>query len=129
MSDPISDMLTRIRNASSAGHEMVEMPHSRMKDELTRILKREGFIVDFAVDGGKKKVLRIYLKYDGEHKPVIKGIKRESLPGLRKFVKHDAIPRVLGGLGTVVLSTSRGLMTGKDARGERIGGELVCSIW
>ena len=128
-SDPIADMLTRIRNAYGAGHEVVDMPHSRLKGEVARILKKEGFLTDYAVEGGAKKSLRLYLKYAGEHEPVIRGVKRESRPGLRRYVNAADVPRVLGGLGVAILSTSTGVMTDKDARAKHVGGELLCSVW
>lgn len=129
LTDPIADMLTRIRNAHRAGMESTELPHSRLKGEVARILKKEGFVSDYAVEGGVKKVLRVYLKYTRKHESVIRGMKRESRPGLRRYVSNDQIPRVLGGLGTTILSTSKGVMTGKEAKKQGIGGEVVCSIW
>jgi len=129
MTDPISDMLTRIRNGLRAGHKVVDIPHSRMKAEIARVMKREGYIADFVVEGGLKKVLRIYLKYIAEKEPVIRGLQRESRPGLRSFVSADRVPRVLGGLGVTVMSTSSGVMTGREAREKHIGGEVLCSVW
>ncbi len=128
-SDPIADMLTRIRNAQRAGLEEVEMPSSRLKAEVARIFKEEGYVVDFEVEGGVKKTLRIELKYTDDAEPVIRGILRESKPGLRRFCGYKDVPRVLGGLGTSVLSTSQGIMSARDARRRKLGGELVCSIW
>lgn len=127
--DPIADMLTRIRNAHMAGREMVESAHSKLKSDLLRVLKREGYILDFAVDGAAKKTLRIYLKYTDEREPVIRGARRESRPGLRRYASAGSIPRVLGGMGVVVLSTSRGVMTGREAKRQGIGGEVLCSVW
>ena len=129
MSDPIAAMLTGIRNAQAAAREVVELPFSKMKGEISRILKKEGFIVDYVVEGGMKKTLRIYLKYDSEHTPVIRGLKRESKPGLRKYVPGTDVPRVLGGLGVAILTTSAGLMTGAEAAKKGTGGEVLCSVW
>lgn len=128
-SDPIADMLTRIRNAQRAGLEEVGMPSSRLKAEVARILKDEGYVADFEVEGDVKKTLRIELKYAADATPAIRAIRRESKPGLRRFCGWDEIPRVLGGLGTSVLSTSHGVMSGREARRRKIGGELICSIW
>jgi len=129
-SDPIADMLTRIRNASRAGLPAAEMGHSRMKAEIARILKREGFISDFAEIGeGAKKVLRVVLKYDGFGRPVVRQLRRVSRPGLRRYVGVGDIPRVRGGIGTTVLSTSRGVMSDREARAARIGGEVLCQVW
>jgi len=129
VSDPMSDMLVRIRNAHTAGHDIVEMPHSKLKGEVARILKREGFITDYTTEGGAKKVLRVYLKYTGQNVPVIQGLRRVSRPGLRRYVPADGIPRVLGGIGTVVLTTSHGVLTGQEARKLRVGGEVLCEVW
>ncbi len=129
-SDPIADMLTRIRNAQRAGLEDVSMPSSRLKAEVARIFKSEGYILDFKVEGDVKKSLVIELKYsDQDSEPAIRGLRRESKPGLRRFCGWKDIPRVLGGLGTSVLSTSQGVMSGREARRRKIGGELLCSIW
>ena len=129
-SDPIADMLTRIRNAQCAGLEDVSMPSSRLKAEVARIFKSEGYILDFKVEGDVKKSLVIELKYsDQDSEPAIRGLRRESKPGLRRFCGWKDIPRVLGGLGTSVLSTSQGVMSGREARRRKIGGELLCSIW
>lgn len=129
LSDPISDMLTRIRNAQSAGREVAEMPSSRMKTEIVRILKREGYIRDFSIEGGEKKTLRLYLKYTADNEPAIKGLKRESSPGLRRYSSSKDMPKVLGGLGISVLSTSNGILTDREARKQNVGGEILCSIW
>ncbi len=129
LSDPIADMLTRVRNAHSAGLDTAEMPHSNLKNEISRVLKKEGFITDYIVEGGHKKILRIYLKYVADHEPAIRGLKRESRPGLRKYVAADKVPKVLGGLGMAVLSTSSGVMTDKEARKQSVGGEVLCSVW
>ena len=129
-SDPIADMLTRIRNAQRAGLEDVSMPSSRLKAEVARIFKAEGYILDFKVEGDVKKSLVVELKYsDADATPAIRGLRRESKPGLRRFCGWKDIPRVLGGLGTSVLSTSQGVMSGREARRRKIGGELLCSIW
>lgn len=130
MSDPIADMLTRIRNASMAGQEAVEMPRSNLKNDIARILKREGYIVDYTTEGqGGKKTLRLYLKYGYDQEPVIKGVQRVSRPGLRQYVGSDKVPRVLGGMGVAILSTSHGVLTDRDARSKRIGGEVLCHVW
>jgi small subunit ribosomal protein S8 len=128
MTDPISDMLTRLRNAGRALLPMVELPHSRMKESLAHILKREGYVADVAVDGKTVKKIKIQLKYQGK-KNVIEGLKRVSKPGLRKYVGATEIPRVLGGLGVSIVSTSEGVMTGAQAQKKNLGGELLCYIW
>jgi small subunit ribosomal protein S8 len=128
MSDPISDMLTRIRNASRALLPAVEMPHSRVKEGIAHILKREGYVAEVTADGKTLKNLKIQLKYSGK-KPVIEGLKRISKPGLRKYVGSTEIPRVLGGMGVSILSTSEGIMTGTQAKQKNLGGELLCYIW
>ena len=129
MIDPISDMLTRIRNGSRALLPTVEMPHSKIKESIANILKKEGYIADVAVDGkGAKKSIKLKLKYEGK-KNVIEGLKRISSPGLRRYVGSTEIPRVRGGLGVAVVSTSEGLMTGTQAKKKNIGGELLCYIW
>ena len=129
-SDPIADMLTRIRNASKAGLPAAEMPHSRMKAEVARILKKEGYISDVAEgDDEGKKSLRVVLKYDYNEKPIIQQLRRVSKPGLRRYVAAADIPRVRGGLGTAVLSTSRGVMSDREARTARVGGEVLCQVW
>ena len=128
MNDPISDMLTRIRNANRALLPSVELPHSKMKESIAGILKKEGYITDFAVEGKLPKSLKVKLKYQGK-KSVIEGLRRVSTPGLRRYVGATDIPRVRGGLGVAVVSTSEGLMTGNQARKKNIGGELVCYVW
>jgi len=128
MSDPISDMLTRIRNASRALLPAAELPHSRMKESLAKILKSEGYVAEVSVDGKAIKKLKIQLKYQGK-KNVIEGLKRVSKPGLRKYVGATEIPRVLGGLGVSIVSTSEGVMTGTQAKKKNLGGELLCYIW
>jgi len=128
--DPISDMLTRIRNSTRAGLEVVEMPRSNLKTEIARILKREGFIVDYTTEGsGGKKTLRLYLKYGPEQKPVIRGLRKISKSGLRRYVQAQKIPRVLGGLGVAILSTSHGVLTDREARKANLGGEVLCYVW
>ncbi len=129
VTDPIADYLTRIRNAVKARKKFVEMPSSGMKVGITEILKNNKFIKDYEViEDNKQNVLKIYLQYvDGE--PSIQGLKRVSTPGLRKYVGKDEIPRVLNGLGIAVISTSRGLLTDKEARKEGVGGEVICYIW
>jgi small subunit ribosomal protein S8 len=129
MSDPLADMLTRLRNAQTAGHKSVSLPHSRLKTDVAAVLKSEGFLLDFAIEGELKKNLTIFLKYGAGREPVIRGIKRESKCGLRKYCKVEEIPRVLGGLGTAVMSTSAGVMSGKEARRRNVGGEVLCSVW
>jgi len=128
MTDPISDMLTRIRNANRALLPAVEMPHSKMKESIAHILKREGYISDFAVEGKLPKKMNVKLKYQGK-KSVIEGLRRISTPGLRRYVGATDIPRVRGGLGVAVVSTSEGVMTGNQARKKNIGGELICYVW
>ena len=130
VSDPIADMLVRIRNAGRAGLETVEMGHSIQKSEIARILKKEGYIADYVSENREgKKILRVHLKYGPDRKSIIQGLRRISKPGLRRYVKTDAIPRVLGGMGTVILSTSSGIMTDRDAKKSRKGGEIICYVW
>ncbi len=128
MTDPISDMLTRLRNGGRALQAMIELPHSRLKESIAQILKREGYVRDVAVDGKNVKKLKIQLKYDGK-KNVIEGLKRVSKPGLRKYAGATEIPRVRGGLGVAVISTPEGLMTDTQARRKNLGGEILCYIW
>jgi small subunit ribosomal protein S8 len=130
MTDPIADMLTRIRNANMAKLEKVDIPASRMKIEITKILKEKGFIKSFKVlRDGKQGIIRITMKYiDGEEK-VITGLKRVSKPGRRVYVGKDSIPSVMGGYGVAILSTSRGILTDEACRREGIGGEVICNIW
>jgi len=130
LSDPISDMLNRIRNASDAGLKTTDIGHSRMKREIADILKKEGYIREVSVEGdGTTKVLRVVLKYDGSRKPTIRGLRRISKPGLRRYVGFDKIPQVLGGMGVSILSTPSGVMTDSEARQKRVGGELLCQVW
>jgi len=132
-SDPIADMLTRVRNAQSAGIEVVEMPSSRLKASIAKVLKEEGYIADYesgpAAEGSKKSTLRLALKYNSAGRPVIRGIRRDSTPGLRRFCGWQEIPRVLGGLGISVISTSGGVISGAEARRRKVGGEIICSVW
>ena len=129
-SDPIADMLTRVRNALKARHQKVDVPASKLKTEIARILKEEGYILNFkSADDGAQKTIRIYLKYTPQNQPAISRIERVSRPGCRVYVGSDEIPRVLGGLGTNILTTPRGVMTGRDARRENVGGELLCQVW
>ena len=129
MTDPISDMLTRIRNAHRALLPPLDVPHSKMKESNAAILKREGYVNDYSVAGkAAKKVITLKLKYAGR-KGVIEGLRRVSTPGLRRYVGATEIPRVLGGLGTAIVSTSKGLMTGVQARKSNLGGELLCYVW
>ena len=128
MNDPISDMLARIRNANLALLPAVQMPHSKIKESIAAILKREGYISDFAVEGKLPRTIKMKLKYQGK-KSVIEGLKRVSTPGLRRYVGSTEIPRVRGGLGVSMLSTSEGIMTGTQARKKNLGGELICYVW
>jgi small subunit ribosomal protein S8 len=130
MTDPIADMLTRIRNAVSAKHDSVTMPSSKMKVAIARVLKDEGFVKDFQLEAdGSRAMLKIELSYTGRKEPVLSGIKRVSKPGLRVYVQKREIPRVLGGLGVAILSTPEGVMTGQHARQKSIGGEILCYVW
>lgn len=130
MTDPVADFLTRIRNGNMVMHQTVEVPGSKMKVGLAKILKEEGYIKDFEyIEDGKQGVIRIYLKYGPNKEKVITGLKRISKPGLRVYVQKEEVPKVLGGLGTAIVSTSKGLMTDKKARKEGLGGEVVCYIW
>lgn len=130
MTDPIADMLTRIRNGAHAKHTTVDVPSSNMKKGISDILLREGYIKNVEViEDNKQNVLRITLKYSDEGEKVISGIKRISKPGLRVYAQANEVPKVLGGLGTAIISTSKGLLTDKDCRKEGIGGEVVCYVW
>jgi small subunit ribosomal protein S8 len=131
-SDPISDMLARIRNAALARHELTRLPASRMKHSIAELLKAEGYVSDVREEewGPKKnRTLTIVLKYVGDRECAFHGIRRVSRPGRRVYVRHDQIPRVLSGLGVSILSTSHGLMTDKEARRRKVGGELLCEVW
>ena len=132
MTDPIADMLTRIRNANVATHDTVRMPSSKLKEALATILQREGYIEGFTVSDDPTRpgrALEIRMKYSSERAPSISGLRRVSKPGLRVYTKADRLPRVLGGLGVAVLSTSQGLMTDREARERRVGGEVLCYVW
>jgi small subunit ribosomal protein S8 len=130
MSDPIADMLTRIRNANIVRHETVEIPASKMKREIAEILKKEGFIRDAEyVEDSKQGIIRLFLKYGSNNERVISGLKRISKPGLRVYTKSQEVPRFLGGLGIAIISTSKGVMTDKDARQSKAGGEVICYVW
>jgi small subunit ribosomal protein S8 len=128
MNDPIADMLTRIRNANLALLPAIEMPHSKMKESLAGILRKEGYIAEFSVEGKLPKIIKLKLKYQGK-KSVIEGLRRISTPGLRRYVGAREIPRVRGGLGVAVVSTSEGIMSGTDARKKNLGGEILCYVW
>jgi small subunit ribosomal protein S8 len=128
MTDPISDMLARIRNANQALLPEVQVPHSKLKESLAKILKREGYVSEWSVEGKEKKTIKMKLKYQGR-KGVIEGLRRVSTPGLRHYVRATEIPRVLGGMGTAIVSTSQGVMSGVEARKQNLGGELLCFIW
>ncbi len=128
--DPIADMLTRIRNANAAGHERLDIPSSGLKVEIARILKDEGFVKDYKViDDQKQGTLRVHLKYGPGNARVLRGIARTSKPGLRVYARARKIPRVLSGMGIAILSTSKGIMTDREARSQGVGGEVLCYVW
>lgn len=130
MTDPVADLLTRIRNANNAFHEKVDLPASKLKEEVVKILKKEGFINDYKfIESRSQGILRVYLKYTAHRERVISGLKRVSKPSLRTYVPCAKLPRVMGGLGVVILSTSRGVMTDKEARKVGVGGEILCYVW
>ena len=130
MTDPIADMLTRIRNAALAHHDRVELPHSRLKENLAGVLKSEGYLDDVRVSEGEDpKTLTLVMRYGRDRTSVIDGLRRVSTPGRRVYVRHDRINRVCSGMGVSILSTSRGVMTDREARKQRVGGELLCEIW
>ncbi len=132
MSDPIADMLTRIRNAATSRHEKVDIPSSKLKVAIAGVLKDEGFIRDYEISTEEDAVqsdLSVRLSYDSSNKPVITGLKRVSRPGLRVYVQRREVPRVFGGLGVAILSTSQGIMTGQEARRRQVGGEILCYVW
>ena len=130
MTDPIADMLTRIRNASKAKHEKVDIPSSKLKVEIAKILKDEGYIKNVKlVKYRRQGLIRVYLKYTDEEMPVIQGLKRISKPGCRVYKGNDAIPKVMAGLGTAILSTPKGIQTGKQAKKDNVGGEVICHVW
>ena len=131
VSDPIADMLTRIRNANMAGKQSVRIPHSKIKADIARLLKEEGFVKDYKLNETEtnKSFLNINLKYTAEREPVIQGLKRISKPSCRKYVNAEEVPRVLGGIGIALLSTSSGVITDSEARKKNIGGEILCFVW
>ena len=130
MTDPIADMLTRIRNANTVGHATVEIPASKMKKAIAEILKEEGYIRGYEViEDGKQGIIKVSMKYGAHKEKVISGIKKISKPGLKKYAKADDVPRVLGGLGIAIISTSNGLITDKQARKLGVGGEVICYVW
>ena len=130
LTDPIADYLTRIRNALAADHPEVEVPASRLKKEMTRILREQGYIADFAVEPTAiGEVIRIQLRYTDDRQPVISGLERVSRPGRRRYVNRTQVPRVHGGTGTTIVSTSRGVMTGHEATARGVGGEVVAYVW
>jgi small subunit ribosomal protein S8 len=127
--DPVADMLARIRNALLARHESVEMPHSKLKVHIAEILKQEGYISDFSVQQEERAQLRVQLKYGRDRAPAIAGLRRTSRPGRRVYVRHTSIPSVLNGMGISIISTSHGVLTDRDARKQNIGGEILCEVW
>jgi small subunit ribosomal protein S8 len=130
LTDPIADMLTRLRNANTAGHEKVDIPSSRLKVEIARILKKEGFVTGYKViDQDIQDILRVYLTYGSGNERVIRGITRTSKPGLRIYARSRKIPRVLSGMGIAIISTSKGIMTDREARNQGVGGEVLCHVW
>ena len=129
MTDPIADMLTRIRNANQARHEKVDIPASKEKVEIAKILKEEGYIKGYEVNGEIKKTITVEMKYTADNEKIISGLKRISKPGLRVYAKVDSIPRVLNGLGIAIISTSSGIMSDKTARSKRVGGEVLAYVW
>jgi small subunit ribosomal protein S8 len=130
LTDPIADMLTRIRNANQALHDTVEMPTSKLKVEIARLLEQEGYIAGYSVEGDEpRRVLLVRLKYDRDRRRVISGLRRISKPGRRIYVDRNSLPRVLGGMGVAIVSTSQGLLTGQQARRRGVGGEIICTVW
>ena len=130
VSDPVADLLTSIRNACKAKHKKVDVPASQLKGEIVRVLLREKYINNFkSIDDKKRGILRIYLKYDQKERPVIQGIERMSKPGRRVYLRRHEVPKVQGGLGTALVSTSSGIMTDQEARDEGLGGEYLCRVW
>jgi small subunit ribosomal protein S8 len=130
MTDPIADMLTRIRNASKAKHEKVDIPSSKLKIEIAKILKEEGYVKNVKlVKDRRQGLIRVYLKYTEDEMPVIQGMKRVSKPGRRVYARNEAISNVMAGLGTAILSTSKGVQTGKQAKKDNVGGEVLCHVW
>ena len=130
MTDPIADMLTRIRNANMVGHESVDVPASKMKKSIAEILLKEGYIKGYdVIEDNKQGIIRIQMKYGQNKEKVITGIKKISKPGLKVYAKRNEIPKVLGGLGIAIISTSKGVITDKEARKENVGGEVICYVW
>lgn len=130
VTDPIADMLTRIRNASKAKLDFVDIPDSKIKQDIAKIMYEKGFLKNFEVSSDSAvKFIRLYLKFDKNKKSAITGIKRISKPGLRSYAKKDGIPKILGGMGTVIISTSKGVLTGSEAKKQGLGGEVICYIW
>lgn len=128
--DPIADMLTRLRNAAKAGIETVEAPSSKLKTQLAHILRREGFLADVAEEAeGVRRTLKMRLKYAADKSPVLRGVRRVSRPGCRRYSASDAMPRVRSGTGMAIITTSRGLMTDREARQKKLGGEVICHVW
>jgi len=130
LTDPIADYLTRVRNALQAGHDEALVPASRLKRDISRILKEQGYITDFSVEAGERgEVIRVTLRYTEDRSPVISGLERVSRPGRRRYVGSGEVPRVLGGMGTAIVSTSSGVMTGHEAKQRGVGGEVVAYVW
>ena len=131
MTDPVADLLTRIRNANQERHDRVEVPASRIKANIVRVLKEEGYIKNFRLmrDENGFPLIKISLKYDDQGEPVIRGLRRVSRPGLRRYSGHKSVPRPLGGAGTAILSTSKGVLTGRRAQEMKLGGEILCEVW
>ncbi len=130
MTDPIADLLTRIRNAAKEGHEKLEVPASRLKANIVRVLKEEGYIKNFRLQREEgRPVIKVYLKYTEKGASVIQGIKRISRPGLRKYSSYETLPKPLSGAGIAIVSTSKGVLTGQRARAQKIGGEILCEVW
>jgi small subunit ribosomal protein S8 len=130
MTDPVADLLTRLRNASKEGHEKVEVPASRLKANIVRVLKEEGYIKNFRLQREEgRPVIKVYLKYAGANESVIQGLRRVSRPGLRRYSGYEGMPRPLSGAGIAIVSTSKGVMTGQKARAQKVGGEVLCEVW
>jgi small subunit ribosomal protein S8 len=130
MTDPVADMLTRIRNANTVGHATVDIPASKMKKSIAEILLKEGYIKGFnIIDDGKQGIIRVQMKYGADKQKVISGLKKISKPGLKVYAKSDEVPRVLGGLGVAIISTSNGVVSDKEARKLGVGGEVICYVW
>lgn len=128
--DPITDLLNRLRNAMTAGHERVDVPASRLKEDLVRVLSEEGYVASYRrVEEKGRPIIRVGLKYDPEGEPIVVGLERVSRPGRRVYAAAKEMPEVLGGLGTSIVSTSRGILTGRQAREQRLGGEILCNVW